>query len=101
MGMFSIDENLGDYFDRKKIYRIWNNGTVDWDCYYGAIVVAENKDQARHIHPDSITKGEWWKGKTRFPDWIHPDKVSVEFIGYADNYKYKCGDVIMHHYKAG
>lgn len=28
------------------------------------------------------------------------EKVIVRLIGYIDNDKYKCGDVIMHHYNA-
>lgn len=97
------------------IYKIWVDGLLGYDTYDSAIVVAENEEAARHIHPGS-TPGNpvvgyntktyrydkaWYESDDFFPYlvWTKPEYVKAEFIGTTDLYSE--GTVLCASYNAG
>lgn len=81
------------------IYKLTNPHTNDyshvrnstWDIYCGAIVYAENEEQARNIHPDTEC-GEFYIGLFHDPndEWCSPSEVIVEFLGTNESQKEPC-----------
>ena len=81
-----------------KIYLLSQDIVNDYDTYDSAIVIAENEDEARKIHPNRlvthITNGQWmgtYSGGGEYEnepfDWVRCsdiDKLSVKYIGEAD-----------------
>jgi hypothetical protein len=83
-----------------KIYKIKQNINNGWDTYSDAVVIAENEEEAKKMHPDNYvwTEKGWVyindkkeeimmneKGYC-YQDWIDVsqiDKVEVEYIGEA------------------
>ena len=61
-----------------------NNG---YDTYDSAVVVAENEDDARTIHPNGNMKVEiWGEYNTSFLSWVtshEMDHIKVQLIGKA------------------
>lgn len=62
----------------------------DWDEWISAVVIAENDDEARKLHPmnlyfvDGVWVGTRSDGSTYTMDtksWIHPSEVIVQKIG--------------------
>ena len=76
------------------IYRLQNSWTSD--CIVEAIVVAEDENAARNIHPEKgsiYPDGSWGRG-----DWPVPSEVIVTLLGEADsNIPFKPNAVIMYY----
>ncbi len=104
-----------------KIYKISQKETDYYDTYDSAIVVANNEEEAKRIHPGSEDyefeiyyneeKKEFWNrvgnGNTyKFEDdsfgtWVNNlAYINVEYIGEADK-KYKKPQVIVASFNAG
>ena len=73
---------------KMKIYTISQNVNTEYDTYSDAIVVAENEDEARKIHPD----GDYdykeagtiaLKADRENGTWAKKKYVIVEYIGEA------------------
>lgn len=83
-------------------------GTVDYDNYEGAVVVASTHIKAKQIHPNGHHK--WLKRRWRDPlgkikdwdmDWAKsPNQVNAIFIGPAAR-ELKAGEVILAAFRAG
>lgn len=78
-----------------KLFRISQTVNKDYDTYDLAVVVAENEDDARRIHPDG--RGLKW---VDVGDWCSPEHVAVEFVGIPDEL-FKAGDVVCASFNAG
>ena len=81
-----------------KIFLISQSENNDYDTYDSAVVIAEDEESARKIHPsmDSFYEYPWGK----WPTWASsPDFVTVEYIGEAKKDSVKC--VICASYNAG
>ena len=64
---------------QNKLYWIWQNKNTDYDTYDGAIVCAENEEEARNTDLGSFEE---------YGSWVKPEDVHVEEIGIAnDNIK--------------
>ena len=86
-----------------KIYLLSQDFLNDYDIYDSAIVIAENEDEARKIHPNRlvthITNGQWMgtypgggEYKKESFDWVRCsdiDKISVKYIGEASKEQQK------------
>lgn len=80
-----------------KIYLLSQDVVNDYDTYDSAIVIAENEDEARKIHPNKlvthVTKNQWmgtYSGGEEYKnepyDWVEYsdiNKISVKYIGEA------------------
>lgn len=79
------------------IYKIWVDKRLGYDTYDSAIVVAENEEAARHIHPGDSPEDpvEGYNSKTgRYDkpwyesdclwDWTKPENVNVTLVGTTD-----------------
>jgi hypothetical protein len=91
-----------------KLYTITITSLPLFDAYYGAVVAAHNKEEARNMHPN----GDVWIGHGYYTDgvvdeyynsvdtWVEPEHVVVEYIGEASKtIKKPC--VIISSYNAG
>lgn len=82
-----------------KIYLLEQNVAIGWDTYDAVVVIAENEDDARNIHPSPYVthiKGNKWMGtdrggteheKDNTGEWVpyqKIDKIVVTYIGEAD-----------------
>jgi len=66
----------------KKLYYLSRSKHGGYDTYDSAVVCAENKEQARGIHPSGRGK---WDGKTEmYGSWCAIEEVLVEEIGNAN-----------------
>jgi hypothetical protein len=67
----------------------------DWDnMYLGAVVVAEDEEQARLIHPSGRqVPEEHWTA-----DWCKPEDVEVTLLGVANSTKI---GVVFNSYRNG
>lgn len=77
------------------IYKIWVDGLIGWDTYDSAIVVAENEEAARHIHPGDDPEDPirgynsetmcydkpWYETDDDLWEWTKPENVKVELVG--------------------
>lgn len=70
----------------KNLYLISQNKNNKYDTYDSAVVVAENEDDARMIHP-SDTYGDfgvdWISDSCKLNTWCKPEYVDVKLIGKA------------------
>ena len=96
-----------------KIYLLSQDIVTGYDTYDSAVVIAENEDEARKIHPNSlvthITNGQWmgtYSGggeyENKFFEWVRCsdiDKISVTYIGEADTRQQK--GVVLASFNAG
>ena len=84
-----------------KLFKISQEVNNDWDTYDSAVVVAENEEEAKLIHPDGF--GIPIVKDTLDYDWVNdPAKVTAVFIGILnDNSGYKKGDVVIASFNAG
>lgn len=66
-----------------------------WDTYDSAVVAASTEDEARRIHPSGVPReeAECWT-------WAHPDFVTVQRIGIADE-GVVAGTVVCASFNAG
>jgi len=98
---------------KMKIYKISQDENNDYDTYDSAIVVAENEEEARKIHPNGDydykehespnpyleNKNEYEKADEDYGTWARKKFVKVEYIGEA-NANIKKG-VIVSSFNAG
>jgi len=91
-----------------KIYRIWRENDIGWDTYDSAIVIADNEEYARKIHPNgnAVFKfGEWVGNDDNIKrnyemEWCDYADVEVELLGVADKtYTEPC--VVLSSFNAG
>lgn len=104
-------ENMAENSEVKRLglWKLISNGQGGYDSYDSCVVVSESKEKARYIHPGDYGTVEWWRFDVfgnkayDFPEWCHPDKVDVMFLGYLydGNNKYKEGDVVCASFNAG
>ena len=80
-----------------KIYLLSQDFVSGYDTYDSAIVIAENEDEARKIHPNEyvthVTNDQWmenYSGGEEYKNEPHDgvkysdiDKISVKYIGEA------------------
>lgn len=82
------------------IYKIWADDWLGYDTYDSAIVVAENEEAARHIHPggtpEDPVKGynsetrrydkPWYESDDHivYWDWTKPENVNVTLVGTTE-----------------
>jgi len=88
-----------------KLYRISQAVNTEYDTYDSAVVVAENEEDARRIHPDGTGakwSGETWEAAsvTGIWTWCPPKHVKVEFVGVPDD-RFKSEDVVCASFNAG
>lgn len=95
------------------IYKIWVDGYIGYDAYDSAIVVAENEEAARHIHPGDkpghLVTGynpetgqfdkPWYEGESYFWDWQSPKNVKVTLVGTTN--LFPAGTVLCASFNAG
>lgn len=90
------------------IYKIWRENDIGWDTYDSAVVIADNEEYARKIHPNgnaTFKFGEWYDNdnyiKSRYEDeWCGLGDVKVELLGVADQtYTEPC--VVLSSFNAG
>ena len=94
------------------IYKIWVDSWLGYDSYDSAIVVAKDKETARHIHPGDFpedpVKGYNFKtGRFDKPwyesdcilDWTKPENVNVTLVGTTDLFSE--GTVLCASFNAG
>ena len=66
-----------------KLWLISQTVNNDYDTYSDAVVAADTRTEARHIHPSGTgpqyRDGAWWPGDT----WALPEQVKVELLGTA------------------
>lgn len=70
------------------IYKITNSNKFDRFVYWaGAVVVACNEEQARHLYPDNqCNKEKWWENELLVDNWCAPEKVALEWVGLTGVY---------------
>lgn len=82
------------------IYKIWVDESLGWNTYDSAIVVAENEEAARYIHPDTTSENPvkgyntethrydkaWYESDVLCLDWTKPKNVKVTLVGTTDLY---------------
>ncbi len=64
------------------LYLIDQNFNTNYDTYDSAVVIAENEDQARLIHPSYYVESldQWWE--YGYGSWAKsPDQVTVTYLG--------------------
>lgn len=94
------------------IYKIWVSSWLGYDTYDSAIVVAKDKETARHIHPGSTPENpvKGYNTKTRCFDkpwyesdciweWTKPENVNVTLVGTTDLFSE--GTVLCASFNAG
>ena len=96
-----------------KIYLLSQDIVDGYDTYDSAVVIAENENEARKIHPNRlvthITNGQWmgtYSGGGEYVnksfEWVRCsdiDKISVKYIGEADTRQQK--GVVLASFNAG
>lgn len=84
----------------KNIYKVSQSVNYGYDTYDSMIVVADNVEQARKMHPSNFRiwsdEKECWlfvysdgttpKDSTSFSSWCLPHETTVELIGVTDLY---------------
>ena len=78
------------------IYLISSDKGFEYDTYDSAVVVADNEEKARLIHPDAhstwghhgeLKEMAWAEPGSRYyrgeDDWTDPKNVTVELVGTA------------------
>jgi len=89
-----------------KLYLISQNENNDYDTYDSAIVVANNEDEARRLHPSGVFNYKEDFEQQNSPldsfcgTWVKKKYVNVEYIGEADE-RYKEVEVICASFNAG
>jgi hypothetical protein len=88
------------------LYKITQNPeNVSWDMYFGAVVIAENEEEARSIHPDRdfVWKDGYWVDKKSgkvdtfyaAKTWVKaPYDLNVELLGLCASGYSKPGVVL-------
>lgn len=65
-----------------KIFKISQDVNRGWDTYSDAVVIAENEEDAKKIHPNGYAKMEDRKIDS-WDGWTTIENVQVEYIGEA------------------
>lgn len=65
-----------------KLYLLTQDANNDYDTYDSAIVAANNKEEARFIHPDNH-RNPWDGNGELCCSWCDAASVKVEYIGKA------------------
>lgn len=87
------------------LYLISSDEQTDYDTYDSAIVVANDENEARTMHPDGRSRwidGKWMNNGLSFEfhsSWLKYEDVKVVLIGVADP-KYTEPEVILASYNA-
>lgn len=65
------------------IYLLEQDENSAYDTYDSAVVIAENEDEARKIHPSRYNDmGEWWVNAPKYGTWAYSLKgVKVTYLG--------------------
>lgn len=87
-----------------KIYKLSQNVNNGWNTYDSCVVVAENEDQAKSIHPNGISVTRDCDGGYESyydPVWAVREDVKVEEIGRAEPKKYDKPQVIVASFNTG
>jgi len=74
------------------IYHLTQNKVYGWDIYSDCVVIANNEDEARNIHPESegLTVVKTFKEIKDDYSWPHnPKYINVKLIGTAKYNKIK------------
>lgn len=66
-----------------KLWRISQTVNNDYDTYSDAVVAANTRTEARHIHPSGYRDDAWWRKDGSFYTWALPEQVKVELLGTA------------------
>ena len=73
-----------------KIYLISQNVNNNYDTYDSAVVIAENEEEARKIHPEGTydypeesKKSEYKKMDSDYGSWVRKKYVIVKYVGEA------------------
>ena len=81
------------------IYKISQSSNDDYDTYDSAIVIAENEEDAKTIHPNGDCDWPNLESDRRCWDWVTDLRlIKVELIGVADN---KGKGVVLASFNAG
>jgi hypothetical protein len=69
-----------------KLWKIWQDVNTGYDTFDSAVVIADDAEKARLIHPNgSSWDGDayrWWSGiRSEDMSWCHPSDVKVLLIG--------------------
>ena len=65
------------------IYLISQSVNNDYDTYDSAVVIAEDSEKARFIHPNGSK--DWNGKKGKFDAWCDASDVTVELIGISED----------------
>lgn len=69
------------------IYLIWQNENRGYDTYDSVVVVAEDEESAKRIHPNTYGENPW-KDDSWGSGWCYsPDDVKVELVGTYEGAK--------------
>jgi len=91
------------------IYKLIRDDIGGYDTYDSAVVVAENEEQAKKMHPshtshpyiDDYATEKWWEEDDMYKSWTHDlSKIQVTLIGKA-NKSFDKPQVIVASYNAG
>ena len=64
-----------------KLWRISQTVNDDYDTYSDAVVAANTRTEARHIHPSGACRDDaWWR---KDDTWALPEQVKMELLGTA------------------
>lgn len=78
---------------------ISQNVNNDYDTYDSAVVVAENVESARLMHPSRFVDSEWHTDPEEWKhSWAHPKDVKAEVIGVSNEKKPR---VVLASFNAG
>ena len=57
-----------------------------YDTYSSCVVVAQDAETAKLIHPNGIDSklGAWWKRLNKYSTWAHPDTVNCVRVGTTE-----------------
>ena len=81
------------------IYLIWQNENRGYDTYDSAVVVAEDEESAKLIHPSTYGENPW-KDSCSSGWCYYPDDVKVELVGTYEGTKTE-PHVILASFNAG
>lgn len=81
------------------IYLVTRTNDHSWDEYDSFICVANTPEEARNLHPDGYSEGDWWNDDYNY-SWVPPASTEAKLLGKADP-EYTKPKVILASYNAG
>ena len=67
-----------------KLFLISQDSNCHFDTYRSAVVIADNKEEAKRIHPDGLSDISIGEYPDSSSDWVtNPDLVTAEYLGEA------------------